>query len=56
LELQSEQFVTCMWYNIVMHSNNYCKLDRQSSFSKTINFPLFLHIKKFIFEKLDCHL
>jgi hypothetical protein len=28
----------------------------QSSFSKTINFPLFLHIKKFIFEKLDCHL
>jgi hypothetical protein len=28
----------------------------QSSFSKTINFPLFLHIKKVYFEKLDCHL
>jgi hypothetical protein len=28
----------------------------QSSFSKTINFPLFLYLKKFIFEKLDCHL
>jgi hypothetical protein len=25
-------------------------------FSKTLNFPFFLHIKKFIFEKLDCHL
>jgi hypothetical protein len=29
----------------------------QSSFSKAINFPLFLHIKNFIFlKKLDCHL
>jgi hypothetical protein len=31
-------------------TTRYCKL--QSSFSKTINFPLFLHIKKFIFENL----
>jgi hypothetical protein len=26
------------------------------NYIKTINFPLFLHIKKFIFEKLDCYL
>jgi hypothetical protein len=25
-------------------------------FQKNINFSLFLHIKKLIFEKLDCHL
>jgi hypothetical protein len=42
-------------YIVKSVSQVYSKL--QSSFSKTINFPLLLHIKRFIiFEKLDYHL
>jgi hypothetical protein len=52
-----------IFYSIILLNDIASLVSRRASllqvtikFSKTINFPFFLHIKKFILEKLDCHL
>jgi hypothetical protein len=46
-QTQSALFTSELYVNIASYNQ---------VFSKAFNFPLFFHIKKFIFEKLDCHL